>query len=124
MTVWTSTIPICMQYLGQSKMLLPPIVTVETSLITTSIRARDISKNRSTMLITNDIHGTACAGVAAAAGITRQEWWELLTRCTILPVKVFGGDGLFPNDRMADAIRYAGQHADVISISWGSAPQS
>jgi subtilisin family serine protease len=39
--------------------------------------------------------------------------------CAILPVKVFGGDGLFPNDRMANAIRYAGRHADIISISWG-----
>ncbi|HEV7472817.1 MAG TPA: S8 family serine peptidase [Pyrinomonadaceae bacterium] len=69
--------------------------------------------------ITNDIHGTACAGVAAAVGNNKAGVVGVANACAILPVKVFGGDGLFPNDRMANAIRYAGQHADVISISWG-----
>jgi subtilisin family serine protease len=41
-------------------------------------------------------------------------------RCKILPVKVFGGDDLATDENVANAIRYAGQHADVISISWGS----
>ncbi|HEY0431710.1 MAG TPA: S8 family serine peptidase [Pyrinomonadaceae bacterium] len=69
---------------------------------------------------TNDVHGTACAGIAAAVGNNRIGVAGIAYGCTILPVKVFGGAGLFPNDRMADAIRYAGQNADVISISWGS----
>jgi subtilisin family serine protease len=70
-------------------------------------------------VITNDIHGTACAGVAAAVGNNKHGVVGIAYGCAIFPVKVFGGDGLFPNDRMADALRYAGQHADIISISWG-----
>lgn len=69
---------------------------------------------------TNDIHGTACAGVAAAVGNNRAGVAGIAYACAILPVKVFGGAGLFPNDRMANALRYAGQHADIISLSWGS----
>jgi subtilisin family serine protease len=71
-------------------------------------------------VITNDIHGTACAGVAAAVGNNQAGVAGIAYACAILPVKVFGGAGLFPNDRMANAIRYAGQHADIISISWGA----
>ena len=71
-------------------------------------------------VITNDIHGTACAGVAAAVGNNKAGVSGVAYACTILPVKVFGGAGLFPNNRMADALRYAGRHADIISISWGS----
>ena len=67
----------------------------------------------------NDIHGTACAGVAAAVGNNKAGVAGIAYRCTILPVKVFGGEGLAPNDRIADSIRYAGQHADIISNSWG-----
>jgi len=70
-------------------------------------------------VITNDIHGTACAGVAAAVGNNKHGVVGIAHACAVLPVKVFGGAGLFPNNRMADAIRYAGQHADIISISWG-----
>lgn len=66
----------------------------------------------------NDIHGTACAGVAAAVGNNNAGVAGVAYACTILPVKVFGGEGLAPNDRLANAIRYAGQHADVISNSW------
>jgi subtilisin family serine protease len=69
---------------------------------------------------TNDVHGTACAGIAAAVGNNKLGVAGIAYGCAILPVKVFGGAGLFPNDLMADAIRYAGQNADVISISWGS----
>jgi subtilisin family serine protease len=67
---------------------------------------------------TNDIHGTACAGVAAAVGNNKVGVAGVAYACRILPVKVFGGEGLAPNDRIANAIRYAGQHADVISNSW------
>ncbi len=66
----------------------------------------------------NDIHGTACAGVTAAVGNNNAGVAGIAYACTILPVKVFGGEGLAPNDRLANAIRYAGQHADVISNSW------
>lgn len=66
----------------------------------------------------NDIHGTACAGVAAAVGDNNAGVAGIAYASTILPVKVFGGEGLAPNDRLANAIRYAGQHADIISNSW------
>jgi subtilisin family serine protease len=69
--------------------------------------------------VLNDIHGTACAGVAAAVGNNSAGVAGVAYACTILPVKVFGGEGLAPNDRLANSIRYAGQHADVISNSWG-----
>ena len=35
-----------------------------------------------------------------------------------MAVKILAGPGLAPNDRIADAIRYAAQHADVLSCSW------
>jgi subtilisin family serine protease len=41
-------------------------------------------------------------------------------RSRILAVKIFGADALAPNDRVADAIRYAGLHAQVLSCSWAS----
>ena len=66
----------------------------------------------------NDIHGTPCAGVAAAVGNNRRGVAGIAYACHILPVKIFGADALAPNDRVADAIRYAGLHAAVISCSW------
>lgn len=68
----------------------------------------------------NDIHGTPCAGVAAAVGHNRRGVAGIAYRCKILPVKIFGADDLAPNDRVADSIRYSGQHAQIISCSWGS----
>lgn len=69
----------------------------------------------------NDIHGTPCAGVAAAVGDNRKGVVGVAYACTILPVKVFAAS-LAPMDRLADGIRYATRHADVLSCSWGSAP--
>jgi subtilisin family serine protease len=66
----------------------------------------------------NDIHGTACAGIVAASGKGVK---GIAYECTILPVKVFAAS-LAPLDRIADGIRYATRHADVLSCSWG-APQ-
>jgi hypothetical protein len=66
----------------------------------------------------NDIHGTPCAGVAAAVGNNRKGVTGIAYRCRILPVKIFAASDLAPNDRIADAIRYAGLHADVLSCSW------
>lgn len=68
----------------------------------------------------NDNHGTPCAGIAAAVGDNRRGVAGIAYRCKILPVKIFGADNLAPNDRVADAIRYAGQRAQVISCSWSS----
>jgi|YNPNPStandDraft_1061719.scaffolds.fasta_scaffold03758_2 subtilisin family serine protease len=66
----------------------------------------------------NDIHGTPCAGVAAAAR-NNKGVAGIAYRCRILPVKIFAGPSLAPNDRIADAIRYAGRHASILSCSWG-----
>jgi subtilisin family serine protease len=64
----------------------------------------------------NDIHGTPCAGVAAAAG---KDAFGVAPKCRILPVKIFHADDLAPDARVADAIRYAALHADILSCSWG-----
>lgn len=70
----------------------------------------------------NDIHGTPCAGVAAAVGNNRQGVVGIAHRCKVLAVKIFGADSIAPNDRVADSIRYAGMRAQVISNSWGGPP--
>lgn len=71
----------------------------------------------------NDSHGTPCAGVAAAVGDNKKGVIGIAYNCRILPVKIFGADDLAPDDKVADAIRYAGERADVISCSW-SGPRS
>jgi len=68
----------------------------------------------------NDIHGTPCAGVAAGRGLRS---YGLAPRCGILPVKIFHADDLAADAQVADAIRYAALHADVLSCSW-SGPRS
>lgn len=65
----------------------------------------------------NDIHGTACAGVAAAAG---RRAYGIAWGCRILAVKIFHGDNLAQDERVADAIRYAARRADILSCSWSS----
>jgi hypothetical protein len=65
----------------------------------------------------NDNHGTPCAGVAAAVS-NRRGGVGLAYNCKILPVKIFGADNLASNDRVANALRYAAQHAQIISCSW------
>jgi subtilisin family serine protease len=72
------------------------------------------------MTAINDIHGTPCAGVAAAAGNNRRGVVGIAYKCRILPVKIFGADVIAPNDQVANAIRYAGLKADVVSCSWSS----
>jgi len=71
----------------------------------------------------NDIHGTPCAGVIAAAGKNNGAV-GIAPGCMILPVKVFHADDLASDARVADAIRYAAVHADILSCSWsgGSSP--
>lgn len=63
----------------------------------------------------NDIHGTPCAGVAAGRG---PRGFGLAPDCRILPVKIFHADDLAADAQVADAIRYAALHADVLSCSW------
>jgi subtilisin family serine protease len=63
----------------------------------------------------NDSHGTPCAGLVAAfspgaLGVAHE--------ARLLPVKVFHADELASDEFVANAIRYAGQHADVVSCSW------
>ena len=70
---------------------------------------------------TNDIHGTPCAGVAAAVGNNREGVTGIAWGCRLMAVKILAGPTLAPNDRIADAIRYASLHADVLSCSWGTA---
>ncbi len=66
----------------------------------------------------NDIHGTACAGLIAAAGVGSNAAIGAAARCRILPVKIFHAESFATDTRVADAIRYAALHADVISCSW------
>lgn len=68
----------------------------------------------------NDIHGTPCAGVVAAAG---DGAYGVAFGCRVLPVKVFHADSLAQDERVAQAIRYAASNADVLSCSW-SGPRS
>lgn len=71
----------------------------------------------------NDIHGTPCAGVIAAAGV-KGGAVGIAPRCKILPIKIFHADDFAADERVADAIRYAAANADVLSCSWagGSSP--
>lgn len=66
----------------------------------------------------NDIHGTACAGIAVGRGPNA---FGLAPNCRLLPVKVFHADDLASESQVANAIRYAAAFADVISCSWGGA---
>jgi subtilisin-like proprotein convertase family protein/subtilisin family serine protease len=72
----------------------------------------------------NDSHGTPCAGVAAAVGGNGSGVVGIAQHCKILPVKIFNADDLVLFNTLADAIRYAGQKADVLSNSWGIPPSS
>jgi len=63
----------------------------------------------------NDIHGTACAGVALASD---PRCYGIAPRCKLLAVKIFQASLMVEDERVADAIRYAGTFASVISLSW------
>lgn len=66
----------------------------------------------------NDIHGTPCAGILVANGSVN-DVTGAAPGCLVLPVKVFHGGASMANDsRVADAIDYASDFADVISCSW------
>lgn len=71
-------------------------------------------------------HGTGCAGVAAGVGVKIS---GAAPGCRILPIKVMNvvtnsaGQVTFPQQTnlMAQAFRYAAQHAQVLSNSWSGA---
>jgi len=65
----------------------------------------------------NDIHGTPCAGVIAAPGV-KGGAMGAAPGCRVLPVKIFHADNLAADERVANAIRYAAQHAQILSCSW------
>ena len=75
---------------------------------------------------TNDNHGTACAGMAAAVGNNNLGVAGSAFRARILPVTVLGG--VLPFASRAQAIRYAAgldgagnqvwRGADILSLSW------
>ena len=65
----------------------------------------------------NDIHGTPCAGVIAAPGL-KGGAIGVAPGCRVLPVKIFHGDNLAADERVANAIRYAALHAQILSCSW------
>jgi subtilisin family serine protease/subtilisin-like proprotein convertase family protein len=71
----------------------------------------------------NDSHGTPCAGVVAATGDGALGVVGIAPECKILPVKIFMGDNIIQNKTLAEAIRFAGQRADILSNSW-SGPAS
>lgn len=64
-----------------------------------------------------DVHGTPCAGLIAAAGVEGGSV-GVAPGCRVLPVKIFRGDELACDEGVANAIRYAALHADVLSCSW------
>jgi subtilisin family serine protease len=64
-----------------------------------------------------DVHGTPCAGLIAAAGLKGGSV-GVAPGCRVLPVKIFRGDDLACDEGVANAIRYAALHADVLSCSW------
>jgi len=65
----------------------------------------------------NDIHGTPCAGVAAASGKIGNVFGAA-PRAKILPVKIFHASALASESNVANAIRYASRFADILSCSW------
>ena len=71
----------------------------------------------------NDSHGTPCAGVVAATNHHQKGVVGIAHQCKILPVKIFMADDLVPFNILADAIRYSGQKADILSNSW-AVPES
>jgi subtilisin family serine protease len=66
----------------------------------------------------NDIHGTCCAGVIVGAGKNNGSV-GVAPGCRILAIKIFHGNSLVADERVANAMRYGGTIADILSCSWG-----
>jgi len=71
---------------------------------------------------TNDNHGTAVAGLAAAAADNGVGIAGVANQCRFLPVR-FAGDGTYDDQDLLDAIEYAADRADVLNISYWIDPQ-
>ena len=67
----------------------------------------------------NSSHGTAVAGVAAAAGDNGVGVSGACWNCTILPVRIFDDFGNAYDSKIVSALNYAGEMADVLNNSWG-----
>ena len=65
----------------------------------------------------NDIHGTPCAGLVAAAALDARAF-GVAPQCKILPVKIFHGSELASDAFIANAFSYAAGIADILSCSW------
>ena len=65
----------------------------------------------------NDIHGTCCAGVAAASGKVARVY-GVAPRARILPIKIMHGSAMAVEAHVANALRYASRFADILSCSW------
>jgi subtilisin family serine protease len=66
-----------------------------------------------------DMHGTSCAGVAAAVGGNGTGVSGVAGRVSILPIKIATGTSYASNTNFGNAITYGAANADIISISWG-----
>ncbi len=65
-------------------------------------------------------HGTMVAGIAAAETNNNEGIAGVAWNCKILPVKVVDKDGIAPEDKVAEGIRWAVDNgADVINLSMG-----
>jgi subtilisin family serine protease len=79
---------------------------------------------------TYDNHGTAVAGMAAAAANNSTGIAGVAGKCTILPVRIMNSIDANGNAVIASAtsvyraLIYAAENADVISCSWGTSPSS
>ncbi len=74
--------------------------------------------------LTTASHGTAVAGVAAAAGNNGIGVSGACQNCKLLSAKVFSGSAAGTDSQFAEAIVYAGAHADVLNDSWGGGSPS
>ena len=68
-------------------------------------------------------HGTATAGLAASRGNNAMGVSGSCPQCTLLPVKLFGGNDMVTDSQWAEAINYAAGRARVISMSLGTAAE-
>ncbi len=71
----------------------------------------------------NDIHGTPCAGLVGASAPDGRAY-GVAPQCRILPIKIFHGGELASDLFIANAIKYAGGIAPILSCSWHGAAGS
>jgi hypothetical protein len=79
-----------------------------------------LGTNRITPAHSNENHGTAVSGIAAARGNNGLGVSGAAPLCTLMMVKVYRGDDFVTDQQWADAVDYAATYADVIAISTGT----